>query len=403
MKPKEFDELIRRKFEQNDFGYNPRNWDSLVEQMDGRSKKRSMMMWWLMPLAGVAASVALAVGVSPIMQWRDMRSAHATPHAKHATHHSIAATGPAQAGNTAGLNTVADHTDYTTAAGDNNTNAKKQHTAITQTAPERFAINLDAAIGNNSTAHTKKDNFNLSSAVQQVKKENENKNALADKEGIHTFKPEAEVKKPSTFSVIISGGINHGSQSSGYAAGATVRKMINDKVYIESDVAFATSTQTTAQYGYSMLVAGPSVAARPTAAARTTSTTGTTDGKAAPIPQPVRENFETTPETYNLNYVQVTPSIGCKVMKKMSVGVGPDFQQMLTDNRPTINSYVTDNVKVAPMFDIGFVGKTEYNVTKTVKAAVSYRKGVNNILTPTDKYLDRDYLQFQVRCAIFNK
>ena len=86
----------------------------------------------------------------------------------------------------------------------------------------------------------------------------------------------------------------------------------------------------------------------------------------------------------------------------MSVGVGPDFQQMLTDNRPTINSNVTDNVKVAPMFDIGFVGKTEYNVTKTVKAAVSYRKGVNNILTPTDKYLDRDYLQFQVRCAIFN-
>ena len=401
MKPKEFDELIRRKFEQNDFGYNPRNWDSLVEQMDGRSKKRSMMMWWLMPLAGVAASVALAGGVSPIMQWRDMRSAHATPHAKHATHHSIAATGPAQAGNSAGLNTVADHTDYTTAAGDNNTNAKKQHTAITQTAPERFAINLDAAIGNNSTAHTKKDNFNLSSAVQQVKKENENKNALADKEGIHTFKPEAEVKKPSTFSVIISGGINHGSQSSGYAAGATVRKMINDKVYIESDVAFATSTQTTAQYGYSMQVSGASVAGRPAAAARTTSTT--TDGKAAPPIAPVWENFETTPQTYSLNYVQVTPSIGCKVMKKMSVGVGPDFQQMLTDNRPTINSYVTDNVKVAPTFDIGFVGKTEYNVTKTVKAAVSYRKGVNNILTPTDKYLDRDYLQFQVRCAIFNK
>jgi hypothetical protein len=402
MKPKEFDELIRRKFEQNDFGYNPRNWDSLVEQMDGRSKKRSMMMWWLMPLAGVAASVALAVGVSPIMQWRDMRSAHATPHAKHATHHSIAATtSPAQAGNSAGLNTVADHTDNTTAAGDNNTNAKKQHTAITQTAPERFAINLDAAIGNNSGAHTKKSNFNLNSAVLQVKKENENKNALADKEGIHTFKPEAEIKKPSTFSVIISGGINHGSQSSGYAAGATVRKMINDKVYIESDVAFATSTQTTAQYGYSMQVSGSSAAARPAAAARTTSTT--TDGKAAPPIAPVWESFETTPQTYSLNYVQVTPSIGCKVMKKMSVGVGPDFQQMLADNRPAVNSYVTDNVKVAPTFDIGFVGKTEYNVTKTVKAAVSYRKGVNNILTPTDKYLDRDYLQFQVRCAIFNK
>ena len=69
MKPREFDELIRRKFEQDDFEYNPRNWDQLTEQMDGRAKKRSIALWWWMPLAaGMAASVALAIGVVSMRQ-----------------------------------------------------------------------------------------------------------------------------------------------------------------------------------------------------------------------------------------------------------------------------------------------------------------------------------------------
>ena len=406
MKPKEFDDLVRQKFAQNDFGYNPRNWDSLVEQMDGRSKKRSLIMWWLMPLAGVAASVALAVGISPIMHGNnDARMASAVP-AKHAIHHTIAAhTMPALAGNsyqnTTDINTTgADEAGKNTAA--KNTRSKTQP-------EETFAINMEAAIGytpvGKAKTHSKFRNFNTTRAEQPVKKETETRTASADKAGMHTFSPEEEIKPDPKLSIIISGGVSHGNTNSGYAAGATIRKMINDKVYIESEVAFATSTQTTAQYGYSMLVNVPATAARTTsagssvAAARTTNTTGNKQ----PLPAQQWENFQTTPQSYSLYYAQVTPSIGCKIIKRMSVGVGPDFQQMLADNRPTINSNVSENVKVAPTFDIGFVGKTEYNITRTVKAALSYRKGINNVLTPTDKYLDRDYLQFQVQCAIFNK
>jgi hypothetical protein len=60
-------------------------------------------------------------------------------------------------------------------------------------------------------------------------------------------------------------------------------------------------------------------------------------------------------------------------------------------------------VEVMPLFDVGVVGKTEYALTKHVKAAVAYRKGINNVLTPMDKYIDRDYLQVQVRYSIFNR
>ena len=59
MKPKEFDELIRQKFDQNDFAYDPKNWDQLAEKLDGRAKKRSMLMWWWVPMAGMAASNAI--------------------------------------------------------------------------------------------------------------------------------------------------------------------------------------------------------------------------------------------------------------------------------------------------------------------------------------------------------
>src|SRR5437763_1168486 len=61
MKPREFDSLIRNKYDEGGFAYDPGNWERLAEQMDGRSKKRSIIMWWAMPLAGMAASVALAM------------------------------------------------------------------------------------------------------------------------------------------------------------------------------------------------------------------------------------------------------------------------------------------------------------------------------------------------------
>ncbi len=62
MKPREFDGLVKRKFEEGAFEYKAQNWDRLAEELDGREKKRGLLVWW-MPLIGVAASVALAMGV----------------------------------------------------------------------------------------------------------------------------------------------------------------------------------------------------------------------------------------------------------------------------------------------------------------------------------------------------
>ena len=389
MKPKEFDELIRQKFDQNDFAYNPGHWDQLAEQMDGRARKRSAMMWWLMPLAGIAASVAMAMGVTTLLRQQP-------------TGLSGANTAFVQSGNfeqpqilqnEPATTMVASNRQYLELTTNTNNNLAPKKNKKSNAA-EKFAINLENAIGFTSSGNTKKNGFVLNETLIPKK----DKKAVVTNEGYNTFKPEEELLKPTKTSIILSGGINRGSQSNGYVVGATVRRMLNDKVFIESDVAFASSNNSQLS---GVPNNTPATARTSAGAARNTATEGVTT-----VVTPGTDHnpkFKDENVSYNLYYAQVSPSIGYKVIKKISIGVGPDFQQALADNRPTASTVTRNNVEVAPLFDVGFIGKTEYSITKKVKAGVFYRKGINNILTPMDKYIDRDYLQFQLKCTIFNK
>jgi hypothetical protein len=386
MKPKEFDELIRQKFDQNDLAYDPRNWDRLEEQMDGRAKKRSIMMWWLMPLAGVAASVALALGVSTLLRQPGPASpasdeAYVQPfHSEQ--HTAIAQDRPLQDNSVAGGEETAHNRLHLKAA----KNTRRQHDEN-----DGFAIRMENAIGYSAAANKKSINL-LKAPVSIEPKDKKKAPQVAIVDGISTFKQSEEQAKPAPkLSVILSTGISHGAQNSGYTAGATIRKMVNDKVYIESDVAFATSSNT-----HATLV---QVTAGGTPAAKFT----TAESNRTTVVKPIAPTYKEENQSYDLNYVQVTPSLGVKLARKMSIGIGPDFQQMLADNRPAPSAVDKGNIAVDPTFDVGFIGKTEYSVTKKIKAAVSYRKGINNVLTPMDKYIDRDYLQFQLKCIIFNK
>src|SRR5205823_3875164 len=101
----------------------------------------------------------------------------------------------------------------------------------------------------------------------------------------------------------------------------------------------------------------------------------------------------TANQVYNQSYLQMTPAIGYRLFKKLTVGIGPDFQQALVDNRPSPPTLDRDNIQQAPLFDIGFVGKTEFAFSPKLKAAVCYREGINNIITPMNRYTERNYVQ----------
>jgi hypothetical protein len=244
-------------------------------------------------------------------------------------------------------------------------------------------------------------------AVPTPKTEKKPQPAVAKHEPMQTFREEPKTmaaRKKMNFSVILSGGVNQGNNNSGYMAGATVRKMINDKVYVESDIAFASSdnVQRTKFMSYENAAGnsgGGTLASKPASASKVSSD----DVVMAQNGSGVTGVVKTQDISYNLSYAQITPGIGVKLMKRMSIGMGPDFQKMLVDKRPATSIVDRENIQVAPTFDVGFVGKTEFAFTNRFKAAVAYRKGINGVINPSDKFIDRDYLQFQMKCTIFNR
>lgn len=397
MKPREFDELVRQKFDQGDFEYNPRNWDKLADELDGRAKKRNVMMWWLMPLAGVAASVALAMGVPGLFRHAEPSGYVARTNTVHERTYASVESASSEPANAQAVMI------YDAPPVRKQTRQKKQATA-TVTRTIKTTNKTEVAL--NETITTDADNntgvsgrtVNLLTIGNIPSKNKEPKKTAVLTQGYNTFKPEVmdEVKQAPKLSVILSGGINKGAQSNGYMAGATLRRMVSDKVFFEGDVAFASGSNIQAKRDEVQVPVS-------TGATKSAAKTASPDAAKNVPAQQYTTVINDYNVSYNVSYAQVTPCVGYKVMKKMSVAAGPDFQQMLADNRPSLSTTDRRQQAEAAMFDVGFIGKTEYSVTKNVKAAVSYRKGINTLITPTDKYLDRDYLQFQVRCAIFNK
>lgn len=412
MKPGEFDDLVRQKFDQGDFEYNPRNWELLTDELDGQKKRRGGMLFWWMPLVGVAASVAMAFGVSTVFHHQGQMinapvgTEMASAQKPFNTHKQLAAATPAHVLAAQGSEVSSLHSANSGHAGAALKNARENDVTIST---ELVTANKPSVVPGNNIVSTF--NSNISTAPNKDAQLTKKKKAVVVSDAYYTFKEDDAPKKEPKVAIILSGGVSYSNQGNGYTVGATARRMINEKVYVESDIAFVgtNNTQKVSYMDYSTQqnVGGVAVnnansnhsmGAKGTAAGKNTdggASKGTSEG-----PQGV---LRTANQPYNLYYAQVTPSVGYKIMKRMSVGIGPDFQQMLVDNRPVVDPAERGNVKVAPMFDIGFMGKTEIAVTRNVKAAVYYREGINNVITPTNKYLDRNYVQFQVKCNILNR
>ncbi len=397
MKPREFDALVRQKFDQNDFEYNPQNWVRLKEQLEGKTKKRSIIMWWWMPLVGVAASVAaFAIGVN--FMWRQAATGNAGV-AGFTLEIQKDHNAPLQDPNAPVLH-------YTAKTINHNYKPKTHKHKLNndQVKEEKFGINLQNALNFTPVKTEKK--FSLQD--KPVAKKEDKKKELVAAAGSRTFKPELE-KKSVGLTIFLSGGVNQGSQNSGYVGGATIRKMINDNTFIEGDVAFVSSNATQnlnyhSDGFYRNITPSSNTSGQGAKISKVAKVTNGPDPDPNVIQEYVAPTNTKKSDAYTMSYIQITPSLGVKIIKRLSIAGGPDIQQALADTRPAANANLTrDQLSVMPLFDFGFMAKTELSVNKRIKAQVSYRKGVNNMLTPGDKYIDRNYMQVQVRCAIFNK
>jgi hypothetical protein len=397
MKPKEFDDLVRRKFEEGGFEYNARSWDSLAENLEGRNEKRRIFFWW-MPVISMAASVAFAVGVpialkegSGLQKANDNAVSSVMP--APAARNEAVLTASVSTQNT-GKSIVPKDEVLPVATG--NTQDDELTDANTEKETHTRASVKVAATRQQFAATVADEPLNADSVLAKKKK-------IIEAHGYYTFKQDDKKIAAPKMAIILSGGLNYGNQTSGYIIGATARRMINDKVYVEGDVAFIGSSNTQ-NILYAEKGTSTAVNINPSMLARGITSKNSTDDASKPTstggaPEVIKSGIR----QYSLYYAQVTPTIGYKIMKRVSLGVGPDFQQILVDNRPAPSTVDRGTLKENPMFDIGFMGKTEVAVSNNIKAAVYYREGINNIITPTNKFIDRNYVQFQIKCTIFNK
>src|SRR5215217_597085 len=63
----DFDRGLVQKFEAHDYEYNPAQWDRLAKQLPPAKNSRIKRYIWL-PISGIAAAIALLLGIPAVMQ-----------------------------------------------------------------------------------------------------------------------------------------------------------------------------------------------------------------------------------------------------------------------------------------------------------------------------------------------
>jgi|GEM_PF-2846917 len=394
MSTSDFDRIFKEKFDEHEFAYNPKNWDLLSHDLPKENKKRKLLPW----LTGIAASVALLAGGYWFF--------HNAPDKK----------------NDVVVNEQVQHKSLKRVEKSTYENSDLQNSKTTeetepnQTVPQQQILMPDNTIANNKPLN--EPNLKKSVAVSPPPQQTVNspiepyeKNLLYFDVNPATTKPREDVvttrksetntyptvsddpKNPIFFSddetpktpsrkpvISLAGGFNYGSLNTAYGAAVNAHQKIGNRFFIEGDLGVMRNQEV---YAASM-----------STNQFNTITSNTGLGRPAKVEE----------KPNNIYYVQLSPSVGYQLHKNISIGVGADMQKLLDGNngsRPVIAT--EEGFKLVPLWDAGITGKTEYTISKRLKAAMLYREGVNNLLQGDNRYFERRYLQVQMKWRLFGK
>jgi hypothetical protein len=358
MKSKEFDDLVRQSFDNARLPYNPENWQKLAAVLP--EKKSRGIRYLLLPFASVAASVAMAIGITTWVNHPDdagvvQKSAATSSHVAQSSVQRNAST------------PVAEDVTPIEPLG--------AHQALPVVHRTHKPHQQDIPVENKAEEKP----------VEEILIASNTKPTLETNTSNVFYQNITPAKKEKRTYMSMNGGYNYGTLKSGYSMGFSVGRKLNDQFYLEADVALVGN------------MAGSNT--------RLSFTTGNpaTTGKYTDAPAQITKTVEVQ-KYYNIFYAQVAPSIGMKLSHKVSVGMGADVQRLLMDKKLTIQtSDAENNQKQLPMYDMGLNVKTEYSLTKEIKASLQYRKGMTQVLSGDKQMLDRDYLQLQLKFNILNR
>jgi hypothetical protein len=392
MSTNEFDRLFKDRFDEHEFAYNPGHWEKLTRELPVERKRRTILPW----LTGMAASVALLAGgywffhnasqhtqdIATIKQPSSPSVTHSiTQQPTPSQNQNQEQTIPVQEALKAIIPTPAPPTLMA-----NSKNAKSTHTSypaapsekqdknIYETPTKPSEKNLLPFIPNPVAPPNDKIAVNepLKSAPAPSITENLHDPIFFPSENDEPAKPSGKT------SISLAGGFNYGSLNAGYAASVNAKKKIGRKLFVEGDLGFMQNQQ----------VVSSSMS--------TTGFNSVAGGGAAGRPAKLEE------KPNDIYYFQLSPSLGYQLHEKISIGAGVDMQKLLdgsTTDRPVVAT--EDGFKMIPLWDAGITGKTEYNISKRVKAGILYREGINNMFSGDKRYFERRYLQVQMKLKLF--
>jgi len=385
----EFDELLRQKIDSEELEVDPVHWDRLSALLPAAppAKSRRLMPW----LTGIAASVAILVAAA----WLFIGKSNNQP------------AQPALSEKEQPVNNTPPAITDTAALSPAGKGAKPLNNIFTPASPKAIQAH------NNNIAHVEEkiqDNPADMPGTEQangykpsdpVKAEaivkdnnqplfNDDEN-IADKE-TYTYKmpdlvagrrAEGNNDLSNGTSVGLGGGVNYGTMNTGYTLGLSARRYVSDKVFLDGTVAVLMNKNAESTLNYT----GDFIADQE----------ALTNNKRA---RPSSESYYYPAQ--GLYYIQFNPSIGYKVAKRVAMSVGGDFQQMLQNsaNNQTLLFSDGEDARLFPTFDVGVTGKTEINVTPSIQAGVLYREGINNLIRNESRYVNRRYVQVQVKYSL---
>jgi hypothetical protein len=406
MSTSEFDELLRRKMDEDDFDFAPASWTQMAQDLDKSEDRKvpppTRRRYWLAIIGTIASTAAVWASVSLFLRSTPARQetyvAQSTHVAMNNAHTpattSIQQTLPqpesvAQATSPVSGMAIASGIKPTTAArhiaakisGTDNIAARHATPAITTA-----ETNSTAAVTGNTTelqpGHP--DPLKGPGMRDQPAKEQ----GWSNQDFVYNHRNN---NTPARTSLGIAGGLNYGTSRPGYTVGVNARRSLGSKFFVEGDVALVSNAtqnaSTVATTEYNTITDGSNI--------------GTGTGQPPVNAATAMKNASSKQSLNNLYYLQVAPSLGYRVYKQLSVSAGADVQRMLQHNNNETAMTVTDEVKLIPETDIGLTGKIEYGITPKLVTGVSYREGLNAMMD--SKYMNRSYLQVQVKFLFFNK
>jgi hypothetical protein len=403
----EFDNLLRDQYEQASFEYKPANWERLSSQLPDKKKKPFFKKIFWLPLSAAAAVAAFIV--VPRLQEAPRPAAHtitiarmpvtvkSVPASLQVQPAPAVAAAPATIFTASGASSPAASIRSTPIAKKILTPVGNLPVAPTPTVAAHIApVTAPVIIPSSATPIIPVEvqeqaiqpaQAQLTVAVAEPTIFKSLATSLGSSSRLVMDVPQYDEQRPDLLhasSLSIAGGYKYGTANMGYMIGFNGRRSLSDKIFIEGDLAFANNrnAQVTNQTSNEIFDQVKTVAGTNAIGARALSR-----GEVVS----------------NMYYLQLTPTIGYQVFKTMSLGAGADVQRMFRNNESTLYIMDGNDVKALPQMDYGIVGKVEYSLTKIVKAGIQYRQGMNNMLSPDKNYLNRSYIQVQLKLGILGK